>query len=148
MDQAQTERGIDPAAASAEERAARHLRLLARAAEIQMEVMEATRTEAVEAPQPGVDYCQRIAVVTRSLRLTLLLEDRFSRPPEEHPREAAAGQAAAADGSRSRLRVTMAMGAAVIDGAEIGQDEANRRFLEMAERSWRSWSRPARRRWR
>jgi hypothetical protein len=57
MDKAQSHQTEAPAAPQ-EERAARHLRLLARAAEIQMEVMEATRTEAVETPQPGVDYCR------------------------------------------------------------------------------------------
>ncbi|KGM31579.1 hypothetical protein, partial [Inquilinus limosus] len=68
MDRTQTDPVSEAPAAPQEERAARHLRLLARAAEIQMEVMEAARTEAVEAPQPGVDYCQRVAVAARSLR--------------------------------------------------------------------------------
>ncbi|MDR6290233.1 hypothetical protein E9232_002754 [Inquilinus ginsengisoli] len=81
MDKPQTARTQE--AAPQEDRAARHLRLLARAAEIQMEVMEATRDEAVQKPQSGIDYCQRIAVATRSLRLTLLLEEEMARPPEE-----------------------------------------------------------------
>ena len=46
-----------------------------------MEVAEATRTEAVEAPQPGVDYCARVAGVARSVRLTLLLEDKCPARP-------------------------------------------------------------------
>jgi hypothetical protein len=132
MDKAQTDPVSEAPAAPQEERAARHLRVLARLTEIQMEVVEATRTEAVEAPQPGVDYCRRITGIARSVRLTVLLEDKLSRPPEEWPQQA--GQAAAADRSRSRLRVTMAMGAAVIAGDEIEQDEANRRFVEMTER--------------
>ncbi len=48
-----------------------------------MEVAEAARTEAVEAPQPGVDYCARVAGIARSVRLTLLLEDKMSRPSED-----------------------------------------------------------------
>ncbi|MGK9164809.1 hypothetical protein KXR53_00845 [Inquilinus limosus] len=136
MNKAQTDQGMEPAAASAEERAARHLRLLARAAEIQMEVMEATRIEAVEAPQSGVDYCQRIAVITRSLRLTLLLEDRFSRPPEEHPQKVAARSVETADKLSSELRVRLAMGAAAYDGAETEDEEAeaSRLFGEIGER--------------
>jgi hypothetical protein len=89
MDKAQTDPMSEAPATPQEERAARHLRMLARAAEIHMEVMEATRTEAVEAAQPGVDYCRRIAVVTKSLRLTLLLEDKFANHRDER-RQAAA----------------------------------------------------------
>ena len=85
MDKAQTDLVSEAPATPAEERAARHLRMLARAAEIHMEVIEATRTEAVEAPQPGVDYGQRIAVIAKSLRLTLLLEDKFASPRDERP---------------------------------------------------------------
>jgi hypothetical protein len=118
-----------PQADPDQDRATRRDRVLARLVEIQMEVAEATRTEAVETPVAGVDYCGRLAVIARSVRQTLLLEDKFSRPPEE-----AWPEKAAADRSRSRLRVTMAMGAAAIDGAEIEQDEADRRFMEMAER--------------
>ncbi|MGO4123376.1 hypothetical protein AB4Z01_03210 [Inquilinus sp. YAF38] len=132
MNKAQTDQTSEAPAAPAEERAARQLRVLARLSEIQMEVAEATRTEAVEAPQPGVDYCARVAGIARSVRLTLLLEDKMSRPSEERPRKA--GQAWADSRARSRLRVTLAMGAAVTDEAGIEQDEANRRFVEMAER--------------
>jgi hypothetical protein len=132
MDRAQTDQISEASAAPAEERAARHLRVLARLTEIQMEVAEAVRTEAVEAPQPGVDYCARVAGIARSVRLTLLLEDKMSRPPEAPPQKA--GQAWADSRARSRLRVTMAMGAAVTDETGIEQDEANRRFVEMAER--------------
>ncbi|OWJ68054.1 hypothetical protein [Inquilinus limosus] len=122
-------------AAPAEERAARHLRLLARAAEIQMEVMEAARTEAVEAPQPGIDYCQRIAVAARSLRLTLLLEARFSRPLEVPPPQKAR-PVEASDRAPAGMRAMLAMAAASFDGArtEAEDAEASERFGEIAER--------------
>jgi hypothetical protein len=107
-----------------------------RAAEIQLEVMEATRTEAVEAPQPGVDYCQRITVLTRSLRLTLLLEDKLSRPPEERPLNAAARPVEAAGKAPPGMRAAMAMAAAVYDRAETEEEKkaAGERFREIAER--------------
>jgi hypothetical protein len=133
MEKAQTVPGSEGATA-AEERAARHLRLLVRMAEIQMEIAEAARTEAVEAPQPGVDYCRRIAVISRSLRLTLLLEDKLSRPPEERPQtprpDEAGGKAPAG------MRAMLAMAAAAYDGAETEEEdaEAGRRFGEIAER--------------
>jgi hypothetical protein len=98
MDKPQTAQTQE--AAPQEERAARHLRLLARAAEIQMQVMEATRDEAVQKPRPGIDYCQRIAIATRSLRLTLLLEEEMARPPEE--RRTIEDQAAVAMGELAR----------------------------------------------
>jgi hypothetical protein len=60
MDKAQSHQTLEAPAAPQEERAARHLRLLARAAEIQMEVMEATRCEALDEPQPGVDYASAL----------------------------------------------------------------------------------------
>ena len=83
MDKAQTDLKSEAPTAPQEERAARHLRMLARAADIHMEIREATRTEAVEVPQPGVDYCARIAVITKSLRLTLLLEEKFAGQRDE-----------------------------------------------------------------
>ena len=129
MDKAQTDLVSEAPAAPREERAARHLRLLARAAEIQMEVMEATRDEAVKTPQPGIDYCQRIATATRSLRLTLLLEDRFSRPPEE-------GKTAEPTGKASpRLRALMAVAAANYHGVETEDQEtkARSRFGDIRE---------------
>jgi hypothetical protein len=97
-----------------------------------MEVMEATRTEAVEAPQPGIDYCQRVAVLTRSLRLTLLLEDKLSRPPEEQK----AGPAETNGKAPPGMRAMLAMAAAAYDGAETEAEdaEAGRRFGEIAER--------------
>jgi hypothetical protein len=104
MDKAQTDQTSEAPATPQEERAARHLRMLARAAEIHMEVMEATRTEAVEAPQPGVDYGQRIAVVTKSLRLTLLLEDKFANHRDER-RKAAAKRESSEDDEEVDRRV-------------------------------------------
>ncbi|MDR6288414.1 hypothetical protein E9232_000921 [Inquilinus ginsengisoli] len=123
MNKPQTAQAPEAPAAPQEERAARHLRLLARAAEIQMEVMEATRAEAVKTPQPGVDYCQRIATVTRSLRLTLLLEDKLSRPPEEGKTRSAEP----AGGASPRLRALMAVAAANYHGVETEAQEMKAR---------------------
>ncbi|WP_155888570.1 hypothetical protein [Inquilinus limosus] len=126
---AQTNQGMDPAAASAEERAARHLRMLARLAEMGVEVAEATRTEAVEAPQPGVDYCQRFATAARAVRLTVLLEDSFARQAEEQRRAAAMVQV----GTWHRQRLRQAVVAAVDEAAE-STEEACRRSAEAVER--------------
>ncbi|MGO4125808.1 hypothetical protein AB4Z01_15510, partial [Inquilinus sp. YAF38] len=105
MDKAQTDRMSEAPAAPQEERAARHLRMLARAAEIQMEIMEATRTEAVEAPQPGADYCKRIAVVAKSLRQTLLLEDKFANHRDERRKAAAKRESAQEDWHDLRVKL-------------------------------------------
>jgi hypothetical protein len=131
MNKPQTAQASETPAAPQEERAARHLRLLARAAEIQMEVMEATRTEAVQEPKPGVDYCQRIAVATRSLRLTLLLEDRLSRPPEEGKTRSAEP----INRASPRLRALMAVAAANYHGVETEAQEtkARSRFGDIRE---------------
>ncbi|MFE0756836.1 hypothetical protein ACFW16_22935 [Inquilinus sp. NPDC058860] len=131
MDAAQTDQVSEAPAAPQEERAARHLRMLARVADVHMEIVEATRTEAVEAPQPGVDYCQRIAVVTRSLRLTLLLEEKFTGHREERRKAAAKRESAQED--RHALRVKLAMLAAA---HEVSKDEAeiDRRAAEVCER--------------
>ncbi|WP_395674405.1 hypothetical protein [Inquilinus sp.] len=135
MNKAQTVPASEAPAAPQEERAVRHLRLLARMAEIQMEVAEAARTEAVEAPQPGVDYCARIATVSRSLRLTLLLEDKFSRPPEPSPPQNARPPEATGT-APAGMRAMLAMAAAVYDGAETEAENkaAGERFGEIAER--------------
>ena len=114
-----------------EERAARHLRMLARAAEIHMEIMEATRTEAVEAPQPGVDYGQRIAVVTKSLRLTMLLEDKFADHRDERRKAAAKRESAQEDWHD--LRVKLAMLAAAYESSE-DPEEVQRHATEVCER--------------
>ncbi|MBW8728196.1 MAG: hypothetical protein JF625_24000 [Inquilinus limosus] len=131
MDKAQTDRMSEVPAAPQEERAARHLRMLARAADIHMEVMEATRTEAVEAPQPGIDYGQRIAVVTKSLRLTLLLEDKFAGHRDERRKAAARRESAQADWHD--LRVKLAMLAAACEVSEQ-DEEVDRSVAEVCER--------------
>ena len=130
MDKAQTAQTSEAPAAPSEERAARHLRLLARAAEIQMEVMEATRTEAVKAPQPGVDYCGRLAVITRSLRLTLLLEEKLAGQRDER-RKAVAKREAAQEECHD-LRVKLAMLAAAYETSET-DEESHRRAKEVCE---------------
>ncbi|MGO1074131.1 hypothetical protein [Inquilinus sp. CA228] len=131
MDTAQTDSASEAPAAPQEERAAEDLRMLARAAEIQMEIMEATRTEAVEAPQPGVDYCQRIAVVAKSLRLTLLLKQKFANHRDEQRKATTKREAAQED--RHALRVKLAMLAAAYD-VSGDQEEVDRRGTEVCER--------------
>ncbi|WP_342234801.1 hypothetical protein [Inquilinus sp. OTU3971] len=131
MDKAQTDPVSEAPAAPQEERVARHLRMLARAADIHMEIMEATRTEAVETPQPGVDYPQRIAVIARSLRLTLLLEDKFAGQRDERRKAAAKREAAQEDWHA--LRVKLAMLAAAYESSEDGE-EVQRRATEVCER--------------
>ncbi|MGK9168365.1 hypothetical protein KXR53_18785, partial [Inquilinus limosus] len=68
MDKAQTDPAPEAPAAPQEERAA-DLRVLAELVEIQMSIARATQQEALQAPQPGVDYCQRIATASRAVRL-------------------------------------------------------------------------------
>jgi hypothetical protein len=131
MDKAQTDQTSEAPATPQEERAARHLRMLARAAEIHMEVMEATRTEAVEAPQPGVDYGQRIAVVTKSLRLTLLLEDKFANHRDERRKARVLFRSEQEDWHD--LRVKLAMLAAAYEVSE-DDEEVDRRVAEVCER--------------
>ncbi|MBW8725225.1 MAG: hypothetical protein JF625_08745 [Inquilinus limosus] len=128
---AQTDPMSEAPATPQEERTARHLRMLARVADVHMEVIEATRTEAVEAPQPGVDYCRRIAVVTRSLRLTLLLEDKFANHRDERRKAVAKRESAQADWHD--LRVKLAMLAAAYEVSE-DDEEVDRRVAEVCER--------------
>ena len=130
MDKAQTDSVSEAPATPQEERTARHLRMLARAADVHMEIIEATRTEAVEAPQPGVDYGQRIAVVTKSLRLTMLLEEKFAGQRDE--RRKAAAQREADQEDWHELRVKLAMQAAVYESSEDGEED--RRADELSER--------------
>ncbi|MGF6231430.1 hypothetical protein QFZ27_005385 [Inquilinus ginsengisoli] len=78
MDKAQTDSGVERPASTGE-RTERQLRLLARLTEIGMEIAEKTRTDAVEAPEPGIDYCARFATAARAVRLSMLLEDKLSR---------------------------------------------------------------------
>jgi hypothetical protein len=70
MNKAQTDSATEASAAPQEERAA-DLCVVAELVEIQMSIIRATQQEALQAPQPGVDYCQRIATVSRAVRLTL-----------------------------------------------------------------------------
>jgi hypothetical protein len=131
MDMAQTDSVSEAPATPQEERAARHLRMLARAADVHMEIIETIRAEAVEAPQPGIDYGQRLAVVTKSLRLTLLLEDKFANHRDERRKAAAKREAAQEDWHELRVKLAM-MGAAY----EVSEDaeEVDRREDEMQER--------------
>ena len=131
MNAAQTDQTSEPPATPEEERAARHLRMLARTAEIHMEVMETTRTEAVEAPQPGIDYGQRVSVIARSLRLTLLLEQKFAGQRAERRKAAAKREAAQEDWHA--LRVKMAVLAASYESSKDA-DEVDRRSTEVCER--------------
>ena len=131
MNNAQTDHTSEPPATPEEERAARHLRMLARTAEIHMEVMEATRTEAVEAPQPGIDYGQRVSVIAKSLRLTLLLEQKFAGQRAERRKAAARREAAQEDWHA--LRVKLAVLAASYESS-TDADEVDRRSTEVCER--------------
>ena len=114
------------ASETAEERTARHLRVLAELAEIQMAVARATQKEALDAPAPGVDYCQRIAIVSRSVRLTVLLEDKLSRPRAEP-------KALMSVEEWHRRRVGLAVAAAIQETAESAE-ESHRRCAETLER--------------
>ncbi|WP_395677645.1 hypothetical protein [Inquilinus sp.] len=131
MDTAQTDLESEAPATPQEERSARHLRMLAQVADVHMEIIETIRAEAVEAPQPAVDYGQRIAVVTKSLRLTLLLEDKFANHRDERRKAAAKREAAQEDWHELRVKLAM-MGAAY----EVSEDaeEVDRREDEMQER--------------
>jgi hypothetical protein len=149
MKKAQTAQDLDSEAPAAplEERAARHLRLLARMAEIQMEVAEAARTEAVEAPQPGVDYCARVAVISRSLRLTLLLEQKMAETRREQQRKAVGRRIAVTEANRL-LRVFLATAAAIDRVAESEAEDARlcheaHEYLERPEVAERVESCPA-----
>ena len=130
MDKAQTDSISEAPATPEEERAARHLRMLARTAEIHMEVMEATRTEAIEAPQPGVDYGQRVSVIAKSLRLTMLLEQKFAGQRDE--RRKAAARREAAQEEWHALRVKLAMFGAVHETSK-DEEEIHRRGTELCE---------------
>jgi len=104
--------------------------VLAELVEIQMSIARATQREALQAPQPGVDYCQRIATIARSVRLTLLLKAKLSQQAKEKRKAAAQREAAQEDWHA--LRVKLAMTSAVYAVSKDG-DEADRRCAEMAE---------------
>ncbi|MGO4724111.1 MULTISPECIES: hypothetical protein [unclassified Inquilinus] len=124
MDKAQTIQTPKAEAAPQGERAERHLRVLAELAEIQMAVARATQKEAMETPQPGVDYCARIATVSRAVRLTVLLEDKLSRP-REGPRAVVPLK------DWHRRRVSLAIASAIHETAESA---VYRRCAETLER--------------
>ena len=127
---AQTDSAPEASAAPQEERAA-DLCVVAELVEIQMSIARATQQEALQAPQPGVDYCQRIATVARAVRLTLLLKDKLSRQVEEKRKAAAQREAAQEDWHA--LRVRLAMMAAAYEVSK-DEEEAGRRADEVCER--------------
>ncbi|MGO1081042.1 hypothetical protein [Inquilinus sp. CA228] len=127
MDKAQTDLGSEAPAAPAAEG---DLRVLAELVEIQMSIARATQQEALQAPALGVDYCQRIATVARSVRLTLLLKDKLSRQVDERRKAAAKREAAQED--FHDLRVKLAMLAAAYEVSE-DNEEINRRVTEVRE---------------
>ncbi|MGO1078982.1 hypothetical protein [Inquilinus sp. CA228] len=129
MNKAQTDSVSEAPAAPAEAGAA-DLRVLAELVEIQMSIARATQQEALQAPQPGVDYCQRIATVARSVRLTLLLKDKLSQQVDERRKAAAKREAAQED--FHDLRVKLAMLAAAYEASE-DNEEINRRVTEVRE---------------
>ena len=130
MNKAQTDSATETPPTPEEERAA-DLCVLSELVEIQMSIARATQQEALQAPQPGVDYGQRIATIARSVRLTLLLKAKLSRQAKEKRKAAAKREAAQEDWHA--LRVKLAMMAAVHEVSEDG-DEVDRRAAEIDER--------------
>ena len=120
------------------ERAA-DLCVLSELVELQMSVARATQQEALQAPQPGIDYCQRLATIARSVRLTLLLKGKLSQEHKEKRKAAAQREAAQED--FHDLRVKLAMLAAAYEVSKDNEEIA-RRLAEMRERlegrRWRS----------
>ena len=104
--------------------------MLAELVEIQMTIARATQQEALQAPQPGADYCQRIATVSRAVRLTLLLKDKLSR--QERERRKAAARREAAQEDFHDLRVGLAVMAAASEVSEDAEEE-DRRTTEIYE---------------
>jgi hypothetical protein len=129
MDRTQTDSASEAPATPQGEQAA-DLRVLAELVEIQMSIARATQQEALQAPQPGVDYGQRIATVARSVRLTLLLKDKLLRQVAERRKAAAKREAAQED--FHDLRVKLAMMAAASEVSEDGE-EVERRAAELGE---------------
>ncbi|MGF6228897.1 hypothetical protein QFZ27_002852 [Inquilinus ginsengisoli] len=128
MDTAQTDSISEAPAAPAAEG---DLRVLAELVELQMSIARATQQEALQVPQPGADYCQRIATVARSVRLTLLLKDKLSRQVDERRKAAAKREAAQED--FHDLRVKLAMLAAAYEVSK-DNEEIQRRVAEVRER--------------
>jgi len=129
MNKTQTDSTTETPPNPQEERAA-DLCVLSELVEIQMSIARAMQQEALQAPQPGVDYCQRIATVSRSVRLTLLLKAKLSQQAKEKRKAAAQREAAQEDWHA--LRVKLAMTSAAYAVSKDG-DEADRRNAEMAE---------------
>ena len=130
MNKTQTDSTTETPPNPQEERAA-DLCVLSELVEIQMSIARATQQEALQAPQPGVDYGQRIATVARSVRLTLLLKRKLADERAERRKAAAKREAAQEDWHA--LRVKLAMMAAVHEVSEDG-DEVDRRAAEIDER--------------
>ena len=134
MNKAQTDPG--PASSPAEEG---DLCVLSELVEIQMSIARATQQEALQAPQPGVDYTQRIATVSRAVRLTLLLKSKLSQQAKQKRKATAQREAAQEDWHA--LRVKLAMTSAAYAVSKDG-DEADRRNARwrssLSGRRWRS----------
>ena len=113
-----------------EERAA-DLCVLSELVEIQMSIARATQQEALQTPQPGVDYGQRIATIARSVRLTLLLKAKLSQQAKEKRKAAAQREAAQEDWHA--LRVKLAVLAASYESSKDAK-EVDRRSTEVCER--------------
>ena len=129
MNKARTDSNSEAPATPQEERTARRLRVLDRLVEIGMEIAEAARTEAVEAPQPGVDYCQRYATAARAVRLAVLLEEKLSRPDAEA--EARLARLSVKAWHRNRVKLAMA---AAIKAETESPEEVYPRCAETLER--------------
>jgi hypothetical protein len=125
-----------PQADPDQDRAARRDRVLARLVEIQMEVAEATRIEALEDPVEGVDYCGRLAVIAKSVRLTLLMEEKAGQEREDQEEQELAvahPPPAGLHPSWHSARVKLAL-AAAIHNDSASDEEVIRRCREAAER--------------
>ena len=130
MNKAQTDSATKTQPTPDEERAA-DLCVLAELVEIQMSIARATQQEALQAPQPGVDYGQRIATIARSVRLTLLLKRKLADERAERRKAAAKREAAQED--FHDLRVKLAMMAAAYEASKDNEEIA-RRVTEVRER--------------
>jgi len=130
MDKTQTDQTSEAPAAQAEAGAS-DLHVLAELVEIQMSIARATQQEALQAPQPGVDYCQRIATISRAVRLTLLLKGKLSQEDKEKRKAEAKREAAQED--FHDLRVKLAVLAAAYEASKDNEEIA-RRVTEVRER--------------
>ncbi|TSD85986.1 hypothetical protein FFK22_024505 [Mycobacterium sp. KBS0706] len=129
MNKTQTDQTSEVPPNPQEERAA-DLCVLAELVEIQMSIARATQQEALQAPQPGVDYSQRIATISRAVRLTLLLKGKLSQEDKEKRKTAAKREAAQED--FHDLRVKLALMAAAYEASKDNAEIA-RRVAEVRE---------------